>query len=138
MGDYLLVGFCFKEAGMALKTMQEMELEKDSYNPQFDFLLQYRNGQTLSSVYGRIWRYCQMKRGQCEVSIQRIADEINVSYNTAQAAIKWLCNNGLVIDLTPDAGRHIHAYTFNQDEHERQSYQHNLFRKEPKPEIAFS
>lgn len=116
---------------------QEKEWAKDSYNPQFDYLLQYPNGQTLSSVYGKIWRYCQMKRGQCEISIQRIADEINVSYKTAHRAVDWLCNNGLVYDLTPKAGRHIHTYAVNEEEHRIQTMAHNQYRKEQKVEIFY-
>jgi hypothetical protein len=132
---------------MALQTVAEIQQEReearqyekastDSYNPQFDFLLQYRNGQTLASVYGRIWRYCQMKRGQCEVSIQRIADEINVSYKTAYRTIDWLCHNGLTYDLTPDAGRHIHTYKINEELHREQTILHNQHRNEPKPKIS--
>ena len=121
---------------MALQTASELlenvkyekrleELSQDSFTPQFDFLLQYPNGQTLSSVYGRIWRYCQMKHGRCEVSVQRIADEINVGYSTAKRAVDWLCRNGLVYDTTPNAGRHIHIYKINEDEHIRQTIAFN-------------
>lgn len=128
-----------ENAAEMYERMEQEKLEesfsKDSYNPQFDFLLQYRNGQTLASVYGKIWRYCQMKRGRCEVSIQRVADEINIGYSTAKRAVGWLCENGLVYDTTPDAGRHIHKYGVNEDEHKNQTIASNMFRSDQRLEI---
>lgn len=98
---------------------------KDSFTPQFDFLIQYSNGQTLASVYGKIWRYCQMGNGRCEISIKRVARELGIGYSTADRAIKWLCHNGLVWDMTPDAGNNIHYYRTNEEEHLRQTVAYN-------------
>ena len=134
--------------------LEEMEAKqeakkygKDSYTPQFDFLLQYPGGDTLSSVYGKIWRYCQMKNGQCEASIQRLASELNRSTKTIARAIDWLAGNqyagdhgqlgnGLITDLTPEYGNsRPHIYKINEDEHLRQTIAYNKFSSEDAPKI---
>lgn len=61
-------------------------------------------------VYGRVWRYCQMKNRVCTASLQVIADEIGMSRKTAERHIKTLCEAGYLIDKTPERRNRPHIY----------------------------
>lgn len=85
------------------------------FNPQFDFLLKFKNGQQISSVFGRMYRYCQMNGNDCHASVERMADEINMDSKTFRRWRDWLERFGLIYDTTPNAGRNIHTYKVNEE-----------------------
>jgi len=61
-------------------------------------------------VFGRVWRYCQMKDGDCSASLERIATEIGVSRKTVERHIKALCDAGYLVDTTPNRRNRPHHY----------------------------
>lgn len=96
---------------MSLRSMEEVldeveqekvnkELEKDTYTPLFDYLVQFPSGLIKAAVYGKIWRYSQMKQGKCTISVLRLAGELGLHRNTISKTLDWLCNNGLVVDVS--------------------------------------
>jgi DNA-binding Lrp family transcriptional regulator len=61
-------------------------------------------------VFGRMWRFCQMKDGVCNASLEKIAEEIGVDRATVMRHAKDLCAAGYLKDLTPDLRNHPHTY----------------------------
>ncbi len=53
-------------------------------------------------VYGKIWRYNQMKDGVCRASQIRIAKELGISDDTVNDRLKRLEAAGYIVDKTPD------------------------------------
>lgn len=91
--------------------------EISRFNPQFDFLLQYPNGNKLSSVFGKIYRYCQMGQGKCFATNERMADEINMRPATFRDMAKWLVGNGLLIQENKAEGKgQVPVYSINEFE----------------------
>lgn len=81
----------------------------DGYTPLFDELVREYDLQT-AAVYGRTWRFCQMREGICYATVTRIAEEAGVSYKTAQRRLKTLCEEGYLEDLTPGLRNKPHRY----------------------------
>ena len=80
-----------------------------SWTPVVDSLL--RNTDLKAAiVFGRIWRYCQMKDGECYASIQKIADGVGMSYKTVQRRVKILVTKGYLQDITPHMRYSPHTY----------------------------
>lgn len=65
---------------------------------------------TTALVWGKIWRYCQMKDEVCRASIDRLATELNLSDVTVSKHIKLLEDGGYIEDLTPALKNKPHQY----------------------------
>jgi DnaD/phage-associated family protein len=65
---------------------------------------------TTALVWGKVWRYCQMKDEVCKAAIQRLADDLGLSPNTVASHIEKLERDGYVEDLTPDVRNKPHEY----------------------------
>jgi DnaD/phage-associated family protein len=65
---------------------------------------------TTALVWGKVWRYCQMKDGVCKASIDRIAKELGLSDVTIGKHIKLLEEGTYIKDLTPDVRNKPHEY----------------------------
>jgi DnaD/phage-associated family protein len=65
---------------------------------------------TTALVWGKIWRYCQMKDEKCNAAIQRLAKELGLSDDTIGKHIKVLEKGGYIKDLTPDVRHKPHEY----------------------------
>lgn len=63
-----------------------------------------------ASIFGRVWRYCQMIDGVCSVGITRIAEELALDKSTVSRYVARLVADGYLEDVTPDAGRQPHVY----------------------------
>lgn len=63
-----------------------------------------------SLVFGVIWRYCQLKHGICDASLDTIAATAHVSRSTAKRKLRLLCEQGFVTDLTPSEHHRPHYY----------------------------
>jgi transposase len=81
----------------------------DGWTPCIDSITQ-ELGIMVSVVFGRVWRYCQGERGVCNASLEKIATELNVSYNTVRTHINTLVEHGYLADLTPTLRNHPHTY----------------------------
>lgn len=68
-----------------------MQVQVNGFSPAPDEITK-KLGSTAGVVFGKIWRYCQMEHGQCEVSLERIGKELGLSWNTVSEAVDKLCN----------------------------------------------
>lgn len=92
---------------------------KDTFTPIFDFLVLVPNGRTRAAVYGKIWRYSQMKHKKSEVSVVRLSNELGISRNTCTEAIEWLIGVGLIVDVSRSdrSNTDVHQFIVNEDLH---------------------
>jgi DNA-binding Lrp family transcriptional regulator len=81
----------------------------DGWTPVIDAVLD-DVGIFSAMIFGRVWRYCQMKDGQCMASIDTIADEIHISRRTVERHLHRLVKKGYLIDLTPNRRNRPHTY----------------------------
>jgi len=79
------------------------------FTPCLDPLLQ-EYGPVGACVFGRVWRYAQMKHGVCEASHDTIAEGLNITRRTVWRWVKILCDDGYLEDLTPNVTNHPHRY----------------------------
>lgn len=63
-----------------------------------------------AAVYGKVWRYCQMRTGTCMASLQRMADELGMSRRTVMRHLKILVEKGYLEDTTPARRNRPHVY----------------------------
>ena len=61
-------------------------------------------------VYGKIWRYCQLKDGVCKASLSTMSSELRLDKRTIRARIRKLISSGYIRDLTPDLVHRPHVY----------------------------
>lgn len=81
----------------------------NGFTPCIDVLIQEYDLIT-AAVFGRVWRYCQMERGVCQASLETIADDTGLSYNTVLRHIKMLVDGGYLEDASPDLRYKPHTY----------------------------
>ena len=55
-----------------------------------------------AAVFGKIWRYCQMKDHVCTASQERMAEELGISRRTIMRSIAKLIEHGYIEDRTPN------------------------------------
>ena len=84
--------------------------EVEGWTPLIDEIVQ-AHGIMVAAVFGRMWRYCQMERGVCDASLEKIADELNISRMTVIRHIEVLVQGGYLIDQTPDLRNKPHTYS---------------------------
>jgi len=81
----------------------------NGWTPILDSILA-AHGPTVALVFGRVWRYCQMRDGLCSASIQTIADDLHFNRNTVRKAIHVLIENRYLEDLDPEEKGFVHRY----------------------------
>jgi hypothetical protein len=81
----------------------------DGFTPVIDSIVKDTSLIT-ANVFGRIWRYCQMKDGVCKASLRVIGEGLGLDATTILTHAKILCNKGYLIDLTPSLRNHPHTY----------------------------
>lgn len=89
---------------------REIVQEVSGFYPLFEELLKNYDDLITPAVFGVAWRYCQMKDGVCKASLRTIADILNISEATVMRRMEILCNDGYLIDTTPDARNVPHVY----------------------------
>lgn len=89
---------------------REIIQEVSGFYPLFEELLKQYDDLITPAVFGVAWRYCQMKDGVCRASLRTIADILNISEATVMRRLEALCNDGYLIDTTPDARNTPHVY----------------------------
>jgi len=80
------------------------------FTPLMDILVSQYQGIITAAVFGRVWRYCQGPYGACSASLQKIANELGISYATVIRHIKALCADGYLEDTTPNLKNRPHIY----------------------------
>jgi DnaD/phage-associated family protein len=79
------------------------------FTPCPDILID-KYSHTTALVWGKIWRYCQMKDEVCRASVQRLAKELNLSDVTVEKHIRLLEDDKYIRDTTPDLKNKPHIY----------------------------
>jgi len=92
------------------------------FTPLFDWIIEL-HGLTTAAVYGAIWRYCQMPGGVCFASADKIAARAGLKLRATNDKIKFLVEEGIIEDLTPDLRNRPHRYQLNAM-HEMHSTMH--------------
>jgi DnaD/phage-associated family protein len=88
---------------------KKIEATVSRFTPCPDVLVE-KYSHTTALVWGKIWRYCQMKDEVCKAAIKRLADELGLSDDTIGKHIKLLEKGGYIKDLTPDVRHKPHEY----------------------------
>lgn len=86
--------------------------ELPPFTPIFDVLLNYYGKRKVLAclIYGKVWRYSQMKHKVCKASIPTLARELSCGYAAVFRGLKRLVKDGFIVDLTPDRKRSVHEY----------------------------
>lgn len=63
-----------------------------------------------AAVFGRIWRYSQMRSGVCRASIPTIATDLGLARSTVRLAVVKLTADNYLEDLTPGNHGRVHVY----------------------------
>lgn len=71
------------------------------FTPLFDDVVS-DVGLSDAAVFGKIWRYCQMKDHVCTASQERMAEELGISRRTIMRSIAKLIEHGYIEDRTPN------------------------------------
>jgi DnaD/phage-associated family protein len=88
---------------------KKIEATVSRFTPCPDVLVE-KYSHTTALVWGKIWRYCQMKDEKCNAAIQRLAKELGLTDDTIGKHIKILEKGGYIKDLTPDVRHKPHEY----------------------------
>ena len=72
-------------------------------------------GRNTASVYGAIWRFCQMRENVCRASIGTVGARIGMSRRSVIRHVKILVENGYLTDLTPGSKNTPHAYATSRE-----------------------
>jgi hypothetical protein len=78
------------------------------FTPLFDPLVQ-RYGLVTASVYGLVWRYCQMRDGICRASLLTLAQRLSISRASLICQLGLLKQEGYIQDRTPDLRNRPHV-----------------------------
>ena len=101
--------------------MTERSKTPDLFTPLFEVAIE-KYGIIGAGVFGEVWRYCQMQRGQCDAAAETIACTLHVSLRTVQRWLKVLSGNDsdwskdhkddkpYIRDLTPGRRNKPHVY----------------------------
>lgn len=81
----------------------------DGFTPVIDAVL---NDTSLITavVFGRVWRFCQMKDGICNASLETIAQSIGLGRSAVMEHAKILVEKGYLKDCSPELKNHPHTY----------------------------
>ncbi len=93
-----------------------------TFSPIFDEVSK-NLGMSAASVYGVIWRHCQLRDGVCRASMSRMAGLLGCSIPTVHRQILRLLDEGYIEDITPGLRNHPHSYRVT-DVAEAGSYRH--------------
>jgi hypothetical protein len=83
--------------------------EVDGFTPVIDSVAA-EVGPIGALVFGRVWRFCQMKDGVCQASVETIADGIFLGRTAVKDHLKALVEHGFLKDCSPDLRNHPHTY----------------------------
>lgn len=73
-------------------------------------ILVEKYGLITASIYGVVWRYCQMERGHCNAKHSTIGERLGISGKSVQRYIKPLLDDGYLLHLNPEDTHKSHQY----------------------------
>ena len=68
------------------------------------------HGLIRAAVFGKVWRYCQMRDGVCRASLETIAGGLGIDRSTVSRHVEVLCKDHYLKDLTPLLKNKPHVY----------------------------
>ena len=89
--------------------MKNVSAEIGGFTPIIDAVVS-EVGFVPAAVFGVVWRFCQLKDGVCNASLDTIAAKLDISTRTALRHIKALCDAGYIEDTTPELRNRPHVY----------------------------
>jgi DnaD/phage-associated family protein len=81
----------------------------DGFTPVIDSVMR-ETSLTAAVVFGGMWRYCQMKNGVCQATLEKIAERVGLSRQAIIEHIKKLEETGYIEDMTPNLRNKPHTY----------------------------
>lgn len=84
--------------------------ELDGYTVAFDVVTN-QHGIITSLVFGHVWRYCQMRAGQCWASQKRLAEDLGLSRATLNKHLSILVDSGYLSVTHQEGGTNIYNDT---------------------------
>jgi len=82
----------------------------EGFTPVIDRVVKDTGSHMTALVFGRMWRFCQMKDGVCNASLEKIAESLGISRTTVMTHAKKLVEAGYLEDRSPDLRNHPHTY----------------------------
>ena len=82
----------------------------DGFTPVIDSVVR-DVGVMAAVVFGRMWRYCQMKDGICNASMETIAEELNLDRTTVMRHVEALEKAGYILDHSQGLRNRPHVYS---------------------------
>lgn len=82
----------------------------EGFTPVIDSVVKDTGSYMTALVFGRIWRYCQMKDGVCNATLETIAYGLEMSRTTVMNHAKKLVELGYLEDRSPNLRNHPHTY----------------------------
>jgi len=79
------------------------------FTPLMDVIAE-ADGIVCAAVFGKVWRYCQMKDEVCKASTDTIASGLGIDRSTVSRHLATLCEKGYIKDLSPDVRNAPHVY----------------------------
>lgn len=89
---------------------RQIEASSSGFTPTPDVLVK-KYGISCATVWGKVWRYCQMDDEVCRAAQERLASELAISRNTLNKYLTILERDGYIRDRTPDLRNKPHIYT---------------------------
>lgn len=89
--------------------MTDAQEKTKGFIPVIDVLVDETDLMT-AVVFGKVWRYCQMKKKKCYATVPRLAEECGISVSSVQRRLKKLCALGYLKDTTPNLRNKPHTY----------------------------
>ena len=83
--------------------------EVEGFTPVIDVIAE-ELGLVPAAVFGRIWRYCQLRDGVCYASLETLASGLGLNKATVQRNAEKLVKAGYLIDMTPNLRNTPHTY----------------------------
>lgn len=79
------------------------------FTPLVDVIAE-ADGIVCAAVFGKVWRYCQMKDVVCKASTDTIAHGLGIDRSTVSRHLLTLCEKGYIKDLSPNVRNAPHVY----------------------------
>jgi DNA-binding Lrp family transcriptional regulator len=89
--------------------IKELPSVVSGFTPAPDVLIT-KYGFVTALVWGKMWRYCQMRDGVCRSKLETIANQLGMSERTIIRHIEPLVDGGYMLDMTPELRNKPHIY----------------------------
>jgi DnaD/phage-associated family protein len=95
---------------IGLSEPRQIVTEVSGFIPVFEVVLMHYKDHMTALVFGRMWQYCGMSDGVCRATIDRLANDLQISGATVMRHIEKLEEDGYIYDSTPARRNRPHEY----------------------------